>query len=238
MRYLIDGYNLSFRIQRFSHQKFQFERESWINWLNTKLSALSISAAIVYDATHSPGLEERQHKGSLEILYTSFGQSADEWIIAKLSHGKFSSTTVVTSDKRLASQVRYLGAKTLTVEAFIEMVERRIEKRLEPKKLVEPVHPPKPTIQPPISSNLPNLERPFSPHSDKAFSYYLEQFEKKAAESGEGPLPTQGKTLDKREASKRRQEASESPRDRWQRLFTEGYQKLTKEKEERRKNGA
>lgn len=168
MHYIIDGYNLMFRVVR-AGDDLQATRRLVIETLDDKLSLLNIHATLVFDAHYQPGDSVRNHFGSLEIIFSAENETADQWILhtVKLS-SKPSSITVVTSDKKLAWGARMKLAKTLSVEEFLQTV--RVRCRNKAKRSREPAREP---IPPKISGPAPD-----SVPAPGSFDYYLEHFER------------------------------------------------------------
>ena len=172
MRYLIDGYNLMFRVLR-AGDDLQAQRERIIRDLNAKIQFLDLDATIVFDAHYQIGDSHRTHYRQVEILFTAQGETADEHILSTLKKAKEPSEyTVVTSDKKLAWLSRRKLAKTETVEEFLSLLARRFKnkiRRMKEVKLVEPTKPVKKAVPPvaPISQK----------NAEECFDYYLQQFE-------------------------------------------------------------
>lgn len=127
MHYFVDGYNLLFRIAR-GKMTLQKKREI----LLSALASFNLNLTVVFDSTQEKyGVEDRGHWHDLEIVYTEEGQTADAYILHELS---LSNTPrremVITSDKLLASHCRHYGAKTQSIEEFLErQAHRKLKKR-------------------------------------------------------------------------------------------------------------
>jgi predicted RNA-binding protein with PIN domain len=95
--YLIDGYNLLFRIE---DQKLSLEqrREALIAILADELSLFRFSAAIVFDGDDS---------------------------IRKYASRTFFERLEVSSDSGLLRQCAHLGAKTLSIECFVAKLTKK-----------------------------------------------------------------------------------------------------------------
>lgn len=130
MHYIVDGYNLLFQLGG-DDDDLQSAREELLDDLVDKISLLNLSVTIAFDSSTQPGLGTRSHRGQLEILFTSAGESADDLIIDLLnSSANANNITVVTSDKPLAWRARRLGAKTESARAFIQWLNARYRKQL------------------------------------------------------------------------------------------------------------
>ncbi len=119
MHYFIDGYNLLFHLSA-KTETFEEARQQIIDDLvDTKFSL-----TLVFDGK-GIDLPHHIHKGSLEIIYTSKGQTADNYILDALSFVKNPKVyTVVTSDKKLASICCQIGAYTKTNESFLALLKK------------------------------------------------------------------------------------------------------------------
>lgn len=124
--YLIDGYNLLFRIE---DQKLSLEqrREALIAILADELSLFRFSAAIVFDGDDSiRKYASRTFFERLEVTYTHRGQTADDYIIEMVEMAcNPTLLTVVSSDSGLLRQCAHLGAKTLSIECFVAKLTKK-----------------------------------------------------------------------------------------------------------------
>jgi predicted RNA-binding protein with PIN domain len=132
--YLIDGYNFLFRLAK-SRAAFQTKRLIFIERLNELASSLRLNAAVVFDSSDpSYRLARRGHFDALEIIYTTKDLSADAYILEKIQTTKHPERiTVITSDRELSAHSKALGAKTLSVEAFLAFLTKKKKARA-PKK--------------------------------------------------------------------------------------------------------
>jgi predicted RNA-binding protein with PIN domain len=137
MHYWIDGYNLLFYLPQLGLSKVSFEekRRALILEIHQQAKDLSIQMTLVFDASdEGEQYDSRSHLGSLEIIYTHPGKSADEAILEAVGLSKTpSNLSVITSDKELASKASYLGANVLSLPRFLEFLfkKRRQKNRLE-----------------------------------------------------------------------------------------------------------
>ena len=132
MHYFIDGYNLLFRLPQ-GRRSFEEERHLIVD----ALIGIKLFLTLVFDGggDESP---RRTHKGPLEIVYTAKGQSADAYILDELSWVKTPETyTVVTSDKKLASACRVLGAKSQSIHSFLSLIRKKQAIKIEEKPIKE-----------------------------------------------------------------------------------------------------
>lgn len=119
MHYFIDGYNLLFRSPA-ETKTLEDARKQMIDFLVDA----KFSLTLVFDGKR-PDLPHRMHKGALEIIYTSKGQSADSYILEALSLVKNPRVhTVITSDKNLASSCQHIGAYTQSIDSFLAILQK------------------------------------------------------------------------------------------------------------------
>jgi predicted RNA-binding protein with PIN domain len=125
MHYFIDGYNMLFRLMHVK-KTLQVQREQIIKDLNEKASLLRLDFTVVFDAAfYTESNPTRGHFNALEIIFTSAGETADEYILNEIQHMRTPKEhTVVTSDKQLARRIRYCSAHTKSVEEFIRWLNR------------------------------------------------------------------------------------------------------------------
>lgn len=124
IHYYVDGYNLLFRYMR-GKEDLRALREEMIKELDEKAALFPIQVSVVFDAACRPGFGSREHYRCLEILFTSEGESADDFILREIERASHPHLkVVVTSDKRLALLARHLSAKTESVPHFIERINK------------------------------------------------------------------------------------------------------------------
>ena len=124
MHYYIDGYNFLFSL--FDEvDPLKSKRDEVICEVQEILSSLSLKVTIVFDShhNHSSFFPSSFNQKGLEIVYTASNQTADEYILEKLSFSKNNSLkTIVTSDNFLAKESRKLGAHTVSINEFLKVV--------------------------------------------------------------------------------------------------------------------
>lgn len=119
MHYFIDGYNLLFH-SSFESKTLKEGRKQIID----SLMDTKFSLTLVFDGKGAD-LPDRTHRGSLEIVYTLKGQSADAYILEALSLVKNPKVyTVVTSDKKLASVCCQMGAYAQPIDSFLALLKK------------------------------------------------------------------------------------------------------------------
>ena len=132
MRYLIDGYNLFFKIQQ-NVLPLQKKRENFLEDLDREIDALNMHATLVFDSNQDqaevfPSSKKLQ---ALEVVFSPKHLSADSYILELLTWDSHL-TTLITSDRELALKATHLGARTQPIEDFIALLLRRRSKK-EPK---------------------------------------------------------------------------------------------------------
>jgi len=143
MHYYVDGYNLLFK-NAWEHTatNLQEARSRLIQELDRHASTLHITLTIVFDAPFQSDELKRGHFRSIEIIFTSKGQSADHYLIEHLQHRRSKTKViVVTSDKPLARSVKSLGAAVVSVHDFLKSLRKRSQNKLAKSK--NPIQPPK-----------------------------------------------------------------------------------------------
>lgn len=129
MHYLVDGYNLLFCSLK-KKGPLQQTRQRMIQELNEVISQLCLDVVLIFDGSQEnlPYLS-RGHFDTLEIVYTSKEQTADEYITEEVIYSKApSEITVVSNDRELTNRCRHNGAKTQTIEQFISYLQKKRRK--------------------------------------------------------------------------------------------------------------
>jgi len=211
MRYLIDGYNLLFRLLR-TFDSLQKQRTELIANVAAKVEKLGLDAAIIFDSHYQPSESSKHHLGALEIIYTAPGETADEFILKMLKDLKDPShITVVTSDKVLANLCRTRLAKTMAVDEFIVWIQRRRkaapdQPKPSPARLLRPLvaapvaPPPKKKAAAAKERTMDEYEKIFSESLKEAeHLQYNKRAERKAAKGKKKP-PQKKEHTDKAES--------------------------------------
>ncbi len=143
MKYLLDGYNILFR-ERDTNGSLESQRMRLFEKLNLLAEATHLNLIVVLDSHQQAGELERHHYHSLEIIYTDFDQTADDYIIEYvecLPLSKRNRVKVVSSDRTLMQKVRFERVEALSVPAFFKEVERKAHslllKNTEPHRSVQ-----------------------------------------------------------------------------------------------------
>jgi len=126
MYFLIDGYNLLFRLHE-SKKTLQFQRNTIIRSLQNEFKSLHLEGMVVFDGRYRHDEQSGlSYHSPLIIYYSHKGQTADQAILEKLETSDISSqTTVVTDDKSLATAARSFKARTMGLQAFISFIEKK-----------------------------------------------------------------------------------------------------------------
>jgi uncharacterized protein len=132
MHYYIDGYNLLFRFS-WTHTSDNLEKSRLhlLEDLNEKASFLHLQFTCVFDAPQQTDEMRRSHFHSLEIIFTSYGQTADDLIIEILEHHKKPQDVIlVSSDRSLQRRAKALKVRVESIEEFLANLQKKwIKKR-------------------------------------------------------------------------------------------------------------
>jgi uncharacterized protein len=216
MHYYIDGYNLLFRILR-ACDDLKTQRNQLLQDLESKINLLELDATIVFDSQYKEDGSSRAHHNHLEIIFTSVGETADEYILQDLKGASQPSQhTVVTSDKRLAELCRRRLAKTESVEEFFAWLNKRCQNKQRRQK--EPAASKKAEAAP-----LPKRVAGSGASVEECFDFYLDAFEKEAKEIDVQDTPAEQKikTIRKKKTQKKedKKEQDLSDMERWLKAF-------------------
>lgn len=126
MYYLIDGYNFLFRLANPKNMPFAKKRDQLIQECQKLIAQTSLKITLIFDARTDKELFARtQQLGELSVIFTA-GQTADDWILEFLACDKKQKPyCVVTADRLLADSARLLGAKTLNIDEFFKLIDRK-----------------------------------------------------------------------------------------------------------------
>ncbi len=126
MIYLIDGYNLLFRLFH-SGKKFESQREVVIDFLQEKAIFLNINIHLVFDGyKQNQQLPNILYYDNLKVIYTSKGQTADDYILEQIFLSKTpNQIIVVTSDNTLTIKAKQMHAQTKSIESFIDWISKK-----------------------------------------------------------------------------------------------------------------
>jgi len=127
--YLIDGYNFLFSFVD-SKQSLLSQRKIIISFIKEKFSICQLEGTLVFDGARKHDEESGiSYAPPLEIVYTPKGQTADEYIVEKVSReNKEKQFTVVTNDRGLKSHCSAVGTKVLLNLDFLKWLQKKTEK--------------------------------------------------------------------------------------------------------------
>jgi predicted RNA-binding protein with PIN domain len=115
---LIDGHNLIGRIDMLSLQDPDDEARL-VRLLVSYGARAGKRVTVVFDPGSSFQIAEKRRLGGVEVVFASHGSSADAVILRRVRHSRNPAEwQVVTSDERLANEVRRSGARVSSAEAF------------------------------------------------------------------------------------------------------------------------
>ena len=131
MRYLIDGYNLFFKIEQ-NILPLDIKREEFLKNLDLEIAELKLKSILVFDShsEHAHSFPTSKKMQKLEIVFSPKNQSADDYIIELLSWDN-KETILVTSDNELARKAKQMGTNTYSVEKFIAFILKKRKKQLD-----------------------------------------------------------------------------------------------------------
>lgn len=204
MKYYVDGYNYIFRHLDLK-KNLQSQREALIYDLNQKAALLNLTITIVFDAHYQAGDEAITHYKNIKIIYTAEHESADDYILRKLSSvSSPKQYTLVTSDNSLSRKARAEHVLTESIDEFIEWINKRYQSRLQCPKKIKPKK-----NEPSFTPTLNNIKAQVQLEDDM-LSHYEKVFLEKLEKSNTDPKPKKKvKIVDN----------SESDYQRWLRIF-------------------
>ncbi len=207
MNYIIDGYNLLFRLLH-SGENISERREELILSFAEHAMQAEMNMTIVFDSHFQNTLLQRKHIRNLEVVYTDMGETADDHILSLLKrHENPKNCMVVTSDNQLSWRCRRQLAKTQSVETFLKVLKHRVQRKRTLKKDSKKVEPHKKKIK----KDLPKIDLV---EKDELSNYYLDTFNNRLKEMEH----SRNKVLSKKDSD---ETIIESEMARWLRLFQE-----------------
>lgn len=122
-RLIIDGYSLIHRdpeLKRVVREDLRRAREMLIEKVSRTATGMADHVTIVFDGQQNSGVDNDGFR-SIEILYSSSGQTADT-VIERLVHQARNPATwmVVTNDRRERETVMATGVQTMSCAVFLE----------------------------------------------------------------------------------------------------------------------
>ncbi|MFZ4773276.1 MAG: NYN domain-containing protein [Chlamydiia bacterium] len=140
MRYIVDGYNLIFRIFDTKWETLQEQREQVIPFLWDLFEGTNHRIEIVFDSNPEHFFSQNTRRNPpFYLLFSPPPLNADKFIL-ELCHGVKTKgkTTVVSSDRHLILSVKELNIGTLSVEDFLSHFQQR--KRRQKKEEKPQIH--------------------------------------------------------------------------------------------------
>lgn len=128
MPYLVDGHNLlgqipGLRLNNPAH------RQKLVGMLARFARARRCKMVVLFDGEPSPGWKTETVLGSVRILHSGAGRSADEILLERIRRARSPrDLTLITSDRSLGDRARHLGARRIRVGEFRSMMDRALEK--------------------------------------------------------------------------------------------------------------
>lgn len=153
-RYIIDGYNLLFRIfPQATFSDLEGKRRLLISALNTIAKLFSYDIMLLFDGTHGGHIEVmKSHIGEIEVLFSPKGMTVDQ-LVLNANSDFFTHAKLVTSDERLSRMMGLKGVRSISGESFLKTMRLRLKKleREEPSLFDQPQQ------RSSAPSNLPSL---------------------------------------------------------------------------------
>ncbi|MEM8727604.1 MAG: NYN domain-containing protein, partial [Chlamydiota bacterium] len=108
MRYLIDGYNLFFKLQG-ERLPLEEKREEFIHLLDRFVATFKIQVLMVFDSHYRNGKDfaSKRPLSNIEVSFSPKNLSADQYLLELLEWDS-KNTTLVTSDKELSKKSFFL----------------------------------------------------------------------------------------------------------------------------------
>ncbi|MCH9612169.1 MAG: hypothetical protein S4CHLAM102_06530 [Chlamydiia bacterium] len=129
--YIIDGFNLLFATDLDYPDKEAFALQ-----VDQYLHSINANGLIIYDDRKNLGQSHpsKQHLKASELVYTPQGMCADSYILEWLNAHPKAPIVLVSSDKRLITFARELGARSITSQAFISKVQKEAKNHTSDKQ--------------------------------------------------------------------------------------------------------
>lgn len=129
MLIIIDGYNLirqSDNLRRYEQKSLEAGRQALIARLKEYEKRKKHQIAVIFDGGQSDWIDEgRDREGKILILYSRFGEKADD-VIKRLAAKTAGEVIVVSSDRDIASYIRHLGKTPLSSPEFEKILDKTI----------------------------------------------------------------------------------------------------------------
>ncbi len=136
MHYLVDAYNLLFRVQK-KVTSLEKNRRALISYLNEAAEQLHLNLTLVFDGSKETlSYPLRAHFDAVALVYAP--QSADTYILQEVEESRHpAKITVVSSDRELTRRCSLYGAEVQTIEAFLQRLIRKEKQRATPRPMQE-----------------------------------------------------------------------------------------------------
>ena len=126
---LIDGYNVirqSDNLRRYERKSLEAGRQALIKKLVEYEKKKNHQITVVFDGGKSDWLDEgRDREGKINIIYSRFGERADD-VIKRLAAKTVGDVVVVSSDREISSFVAQLGKTPLSSPEFEKILDKTI----------------------------------------------------------------------------------------------------------------
>lgn len=129
MIYFIDGYNFIFALGK-ERDRIEISRVEILEEVSKKSEGLKV--VVVFDAYNDLKEMSRCDYKNIEVIYTSPGQSADEFLLDQARLSKHpEQMTIVSNDRKLLKELVLLRANTLSFSSFFKKIKKIKGKRPE-----------------------------------------------------------------------------------------------------------
>lgn len=130
MDYLLDGYNLLFREVK-NPRPLQKVRERILKELDEHVLEAGMRVTIIFDSAEKKFVSISSYKlEALEVVFTSEGLTADEYILELIELCKNPrQKMVITQDRDLIKKAKRLGADSLDIEGFFSLLFKKLKKK-------------------------------------------------------------------------------------------------------------
>ncbi|MBN2323031.1 MAG: NYN domain-containing protein [Spirochaetes bacterium] len=133
--YIIDGYNVILHGSFSGNRDIVRQKEFFLRGLDSYAAKKRVQMTIVWDGKPPPG--STRGGARVKNVYSGEGRSADDRIVAMVERSGHRKRMVVVSDdrKHIRHTVRALGARTMGVGEFLELIgyghaKRRVKKNM------------------------------------------------------------------------------------------------------------
>ncbi|MBI2742387.1 MAG: NYN domain-containing protein [Chlamydiales bacterium] len=133
MDYLLDGYNLLFREVK-NPRPLQRTRERILKALDEEIAEAGLHVTVIFDGSEKRAVGISSYKlEAVEVVFTSEGLSADDYILEMLSSAKNpKQKSVITGDRDLIRKAKRYGAETLDISDFFALILKKKKKKRAP----------------------------------------------------------------------------------------------------------